>query len=100
MMKLLSGLVLAMLLSSCGSSSQNISKKTDSIPDIRSLASIDLDCSAESLHQKDQAICLMRNAVENQTNTEISQQVNSLTSQGLEASGEYEALFLGGNDSS
>lgn len=67
---------------------------------ISSFANSDLNCNSSDLHQKDQAICTLKNSIENNTNIEISQQVNSLANEGLKPSGEYTALFLGGNNSS
>lgn len=99
MKKLLAGLLLSILICSCGQKQNNDNKKISTISPIRTFASSDLDCSSAFLHQKNQAICLLKNSVENNTNTEISQQIESLTKQGLKASGEYTALFLGGDDS-
>lgn len=61
-------------------------------------ANANINCSNSDLHQKHEAICLVEDLIKNGGNREITRQVQSLTEKQLIPSNEYNALFLGGNE--
>lgn len=55
------------------------------------------DCSNyENLHPKNAAVCLVKNLLKSKKNTEINKLVKKYKKEGLQNSGEYNVIFVGG----